>query len=178
MALGYHVSCEACGAEWPDVAAGRSDPGPAEVTAVSTCPECFKVTLVTVKLTAKEVAKYRRDVQKTVQKMYQGYLKARSRLEEKQRVLALEVREGKTDSIESLSGLEKRLAALRPPDTAYLDARAKELVATERDAPREAQRVLCPDCGAPMTVHRETHRGFEVPCPRCRTTLKMELRGG
>ncbi len=178
MALGYHVSCAACGAEWPDLAAGRSDPGPAEVTALSTCPECFRVTLVTVKLTAEEVAKYRRDVQKTVQKIYQGYVKARSRLDERRRVLATEVRGGKTDSIESLSWIERRLAALRPPDTAHLDARAKELEGMERDAPRDGPRVPCPDCAAPMTVHRETRHGFEVPCPRCRTTLKMELKGG
>lgn len=176
MALGYHVSCAACGADWPDLATG--DSGPGEVAALSTCPECFRVTLVTVKLTAEEVVKYRRDVQKTVRKIYQGYVKARSRLDEKRRVFATEVRGGKKDSIESLSRLEERLAALRPPDTAYLDARAKELEAMERDAPRDAPSLPCPDCTAPMTVHRETHHGFEVPCPRCRTTLKMELKGG
>ena len=36
----------------------------------------------------------------------------------------------------------------------------------------------CPDCGAGGQVHHETHHGFEVPCPRCRTQLVVKLKRG
>ena len=38
--------------------------------------------------------------------------------------------------------------------------------------------MACPGCGAATNVHRETHRGFEVPCPRCRTRLEVKLKRG
>ena len=178
MALSYHVSCPACGAEWPGLEASGSELPPGEAGAFATCPECFHVRSVIVRLTVEEVAKYRRELLKTVQNIYQGYTKARMRLEERRRVLAEQVRRGAREHHEIVRLLEKRLASLKPPDTAHLDARAKELAEVERAAPREAEAVPCPDCGASATIHRESYRGFEVPCPRCMTILKVELRGG
>ena len=178
MAFSYHVSCPACGAEWPGLQARGSEVPPGEASALSTCPECFDVRTVIVKLTAEEVAKYRRELLKTVQNIYQGYTKARMRLEERRRVLAEQVRLGAREHDEIVRLLERRLASLTPPNTSHLDARAKELAEIERAAPREAEAVPCPDCGTSATIHRESYRGFEVPCPRCMTRLKVELRGG
>lgn len=177
MAFSYHVSCPACGAEWPGLEARGSELPPGEAAALASCPECFSLRSVTVRLTAEELAKYRRELLKTVQKMYQGYTKARMRLEERRRVLAEQVRLGAREHRETVRLLEKRLASLTPPDTARLDARAKELAEIERSAPQDAETVPCPDCGTSATIHRESHRGFEVPCPRCMTRLEMELGG-
>ncbi len=177
MAFCYHVSCPACGAGWPGLEARGSELPPGEATALASCPECFSLRSVTVKLTAEELAKYRRELLKTVRNIYQGYTKARMRLEERRRALAEQVRRGAREHQEIVRLLERRLASLKPPDTAHLDARAKELAEIERAAPREAEAVPCPDCGASATIHRESHRGFEAPCPRCMTALTVELKG-
>jgi predicted RNA-binding Zn-ribbon protein involved in translation (DUF1610 family) len=178
VALSYHISCPACGAEWPGLEARGSELPPGEAAALASCPECFSLRSVTVRLTVEELAKYRRELLKTVQKMYQGYTKARMRLEERRRVLAEQVRHGAREHQETVRLLEKRLASLTPPDTAHLDARAKELAEIEQAAPREPEALPCPDCGTPATIHRETHRGFELPCARCMTRLRVELKGG
>ncbi len=177
MAFSYHVSCPACGAEWPGLDVSGSELPPGEAGVLASCPECFSLRSVTVKLTAEEVGKYRRKLLKTVQKMYQGYTKARMRLEERRRVLAEQVRRGASEHDEIVRLLEKRLASLHPPDTSHLDARAKELAEIEQVAPHEPEAVPCPDCGASATIHRESYRGFEVSCPRCMTILMVELRG-
>ncbi|MHC4250715.1 MAG: hypothetical protein ACYS9X_16430 [Planctomycetota bacterium] len=177
-ALVYSVSCPACGAEWPEVRMQGAERPAAEVGALVACTECFGLVAATIRLTAGEIAKYRRDVMKTLQKMYQSYTKVLVRLEERKRVLAGEIRRGNTEVVETFALLEKRLAGMKPPDTRHLDARAKELAELERAAPEEPERPACPDCGAATTVHRETHRGFEVPCPRCRTKLAVKLKRG
>jgi len=172
----YSVSCRACGAEWPDVTMQGAERPAAEAGALVTCGECFGLIGTTVRLTADEIAKYRRDIMKTVQKMYQSYTKVLVRLEERKRVLAGEIRRGNKEVIDAFVLLEKRIAGMKPPDTRHLDARAKELGELEREAPAEPEAPACPDCGACGTVHRETHRGFEVPCPRCRTRLVVKLK--
>ena len=174
----YTVSCPACGAEWPDVTMQGAERPAAEAGALVTCGECFGLIGTTVRLTADEIAKYRRDIMKTVQKMYQSYTKVLVRLEERKRVLAGEIRRGNKEVIDAFVLLEKRIAGMKPPDTRHLDARAKELAELEREAPREPDAPACPDCGAGGIVHRETHRGFEVPCPRCRTRLVVKLKRG
>ncbi len=177
--LVYGVSCPACGAEWPDVTMEGAERSAAEVGALVACQECFVLVAATVRLSAGEITKYRRNIMKTVQKMYQSYTKVLLRLEERKRVLAGEIRRGNTEVIENLQFVERRLARMKPPDTRHLDARAKELAELCARAPGEAETVPCAGCGAATTVHRETHRGFEVPCPRCRTKLEVKLtRGG
>ena len=177
-ALVYSVSCPACGAAWPEVRMQGAERPAAEAGALVACPECFGLVAATIRLTAGEIAKYRRDIMKTLQKMYQSYTKVLMRLEERKRVLAGEIRRGNTEVVETFVLLEKRLAGMKPPDTRHLDERVKELAELEKAAPQEPDHPACPDCGAATTVHRETHRGFAVPCPRCRTKLEVKLKRG
>ena len=174
--LVYSVSCPACGAEWPDVTMQGSDRSGGETGALVACPQCFGLTATTVRLTAGEIAKYRRDITKVLQKMYQSYTKVLVRLEERKRVLAGEIRRGAHEVEETYALLVKRLAGMKPPDTRHLDARVKELARLEQAAPAEPDLPACPDCGAGGVVHRETHRGFEASCPRCRTRLVVKLK--
>ena len=176
--LVYSVSCPACGAEWPDVTMQGSEASAAKAGALVTCIECFGLVAATVHLTAGEIAKYRRDIMKTLQKMYQAYTKVLLRLEERKRVLAGEIRRGNTEVVDTFVLLEKRLAGMKPPDTSHLDARVKELAEFERAAPQEPERPVCPGCGALGVVHRETRKGLEASCPRCRTQLVVRLKRG
>lgn len=176
--LVYGISCPACGAEWPDVTMRGAESPAAEVGVLAACPDCFGLVAATIRLAGGEIAKYRREVMKTLQEMYRSYKKVLMRLEERRRALAGDIRRGNTDVVGTLVLLERRLAGMKPPDTRHLDARAKELRDLERAAPAEPERLVCPECGAEASVHRETLRGFEVPCPRCRTQLDIKLKRG
>ncbi len=177
-ALVYDVSCPGCDAEWPDVTMQGAGASGGEAGALVTCIECFGLVAATVRLTSSEIAKYRRDVMKTIQKMHQSYTKVLKRLEERKRVMAADIRRGNTEVVDTFVLLEKRLAGMKPPDTSHLDARVKELARLKRAASREPDRQACPSCGAGGLVHRETRRGFEVPCPRCRAQLVVSLKRG
>lgn len=177
-ALVYNVSCPACDAEWPDVTIEGAQASAAKAGALVTCNECFGVVAATVRLTADEIAKYRRDVMKTIQKMHQSYTKVLKRLEERKRVMAADIRRGNTEVVDTLVLLEKRVVGMKPPDTSLLDARVKELARLKRAAPGEPDCPACPGCGAGGLVHREALHGFEVPCPRCRAQLVVTLKRG
>jgi ssDNA-binding Zn-finger/Zn-ribbon topoisomerase 1 len=176
--LVYSVACPACGAEWPDVTMRGAERSGGETGAIVTCPECFGLSATTVRLTTGEIAKYRRDIAKVLQKMRQSYTKVLVRLEERKRVLTGELRRGVPEVEETYALIVKRLAGMTPPDTRHLDARVKELARLEQAAPEEPDRPACPECGAATVVHHETYRGFEAPCPRCRTRLVVELKRG
>lgn len=173
------MSCPACGFEWTDLDADDSGLEPGQAKAICTCKSCGVVTSATVKISASELSRYRRDLLKTVQKMHQAFLQARTRLEDRRRNLVQKLHDaggGSTELKEQLAALEKRIANLKPPETARLEARARELEAIERSAPSADSAVRCERCGSPLDIYRETHRGFEVPCPRCSERLTVELR--
>jgi DNA-directed RNA polymerase subunit RPC12/RpoP len=178
LARTYRLRCPGCRAEWRGLDADESGLGPGAVRAFSVCRDCGEIAVVTVPLTASELRKYRVDIKKTVQKMYQGFVKARSRLDDRRRTLAHEVRNGAVDLIEALRRVEERLASMQEPDTAHLESRAEEIARAETDAPASAPGVACALCGAEVSVCRETHRGFDVACPRCGERLEVRLRGG
>lgn len=167
-----HIRCAQCGAEWSCSAAGGADVGEASV--LLACAECGTIAGAVAKLTADELKRYRRDLLKAVQKIHQGYFKGRSRIESRVRALAHDVAHGQTERVEALRATEARLAAIRPPDTALLEARAKEVERVEAAAPRSRPEIACEVCGAAATVYRESHRGYEIPCPRCRAKLVVK----
>jgi len=176
-ARAYLVRCAACGSEWADLDADDAGLGPGEARALCVCVRCCKVTSAAVKVTASELSRYRRDLLKTVQKMHQAFAQARARLEDRRRVLADELqRSGTRSAAEKLAALERRLAGLRPPETSQLESRARELEAVERSAPAGESSMRCETCGSPLEIYRESHRGFELPCPRCTERLTVELR--
>jgi hypothetical protein len=176
MRLRYEVACPGCGAEWDDIEHEDAELASGEARAVATCRECFSVSAVTFRMTAGEVGRDRRDVLRTLQKMYQSFMKAKTRLETRRGLLADQARRGDERAREALRPLERRIEALRPPETGHLDWRARDLAEAERSAPERAEEHPCPRCGAGTELFRETHRGFEVPCPRCGTPLRIRLR--
>ncbi len=175
MNRSYHIRCEDCGAEWSGAVAGDADPAKGEADVFAACTECGAVAVTRVRLTVEELRRYRRDLMKTVQKVYQGYVKARSRLEEKCKVLAHRVKEGETEEALALRNVEARLKAVTQPDTSLLESRAKEVEGAIAAAPESAPPAPCEVCGAEMALYRESHRGYEIPCPRCTAGLVVRI---
>lgn len=171
----YHLRCPGCGAEWSGAGGFDADRAAGEADAFAVCGECGSVSCVRVRLTAEELSAYRRDLMKAVQKMYQGFYKARARLEEKVKALGARLSEGERECEGEMRAVETRLQAMRQPDTAHLEARVGQVEAVLARGTDAAPPPSCPTCGAAPALYRETHRGYEVPCPRCASELVVRV---
>ncbi len=132
-----------------------------------------------VKLTAYELARYRRAVRRTVSEMGESFLRARARLEERCRSLRQSMREGDEGAREILGAAEEKLAGVGGPDVDHLEKRyveAERAERAERLAPRVTPAVPCPECGAETQLHRETTHGYDVTCPRCRGKVRTRVK--
>jgi hypothetical protein len=172
----YEAWCPGCGTQWPALEADDAALSAGEVIALATCEQCLTVTSVVVRQPTRELEKLRREMMKAVQKICQSHVRARTRLEEKRKALAREIHEGGTELVDILREVEQRLVSLRPPDTAHLEKRADEIKAALSSSPGRQPPANCQDCGEPQSIHRETHRGFAVPCPKCTHKLMVRLK--
>ncbi len=167
MARTYRAWCAACSTEWTGTEIDDADVPAGEQRAFFTCRDCGHLGRASIKLTAHELARYRRAVRRTVSEMVESFLRARARLEERCRSLTQSMREGDDRAREGLRAAEEKLARVAGPDVDHLERRYAEAERAERRAPRVTPAVPCPECGAETQVHRETPHGYDVTCPRC-----------
>ena len=119
----YRAWCAACSTEWTGTEIDDADVPAGEQRAFFTCRDCGHVGRVSVRLTAKELARYRRAVRRTVSRMVESFVRARARLEERCRSLRQGMREGDDLARESLRAAEERLARIAGPDVGHLERR-------------------------------------------------------
>ncbi len=176
MARTYRAWCVACSTEWTGTEIDDADVPAGEQRAFFTCRDCGRVGRSSVRLTAYELARYRRAVRRTVSEMVESFLRARARLEERCRSLRQDMREGDEGAREVLEATEERLAGVVAPDVDHLEKRYAEAERAERLAPRVTPAVPCPECGAETQLHRETPHGYDVRCPRCGGKVRTRVR--
>ncbi len=172
----YRARCVTCGAEWTGAEVDEREVPAGEARAFCICRDCGRVGRASIRLTARELAEYRRALRKTVSTMVQSFIRARARLQERCRALKQRIREGDEKEIETLGWVEERLARLASPDVDHLEKRSCEVERVEANAPLKTPPALCADCGGRTDAFRETPHGYSITCPRCGGKMLTRIR--
>ena len=180
MATTYHAWCATCNTEWRGTEAGEREVPAGSARAFFICRECGHVGRASVRLTARELAEYRRALRKTISKMLGSFMRVSARLQERCRALRARTAQGDEKAIDALRPAAEKLAALTEPDVGHLERRFSAagvaLLSGPGGAPVRTPPVPCSQCGGETHVYRETPHGYDMTCPRCGGKIHTRVR--